>query len=222
MPIPNQLAGVQSGRNPTPRDVLRSKGYFLEIPGVMNSGTAIDGSNTGYTHIIRGGWLLGQITSTKKWVPLKRTRTKTFTSSGQSVQSPASTRIPVDNAAAFKAGDTIVVGGDSGLTVSSVDYTKNHITVSSAILFTANEQVYASDGSGVCKGVLLDDEVILRDYENNTASDKPCRVLLAAMLKESLILGDLASVIDEAQWILRTHPRFFDNFLLDRTHYLFP
>lgn len=221
MPIPNQLAGMQSGRNVTPRDVLRTRDGAIEIGGVMNSGTAIDGSNTGYTHIIRGGWLLGQITTTKKWVPLKRTRTKTFTSSGQSVQSPASTRIPVDNAAAFKVGDTIVVGGDSGLTITAVDYTKNHITISSAILFTANEEVYASDGSGVCKGVLLDDEVVLRDYENNSASDKPCRILVHGIVKQSLLLGDLASVLNAVPY-LNTHTLFFKNILLDTTDYLFP
>lgn len=108
-----QLPGRRTGRTVTPRSILYSVGSERMKPGgVVMSSTGNDGGNTGYTDEIREGWMLGAVTSTKERVPLKLSLTN---GAGN-----ASTSLVVDNSAAFKAGDTIQIGGNQTMLIGAV------------------------------------------------------------------------------------------------------
>lgn len=199
----NQNAGYQVGRISSPREVLANADFKLEVAGVMAS-TGIDGSNTGFTDRIRGGWLLGQVTSSKLWVPCKRTQVNATGATG--------TAFVVDNAAAFAVGDAIDVGADTNLAITAINYGTNTITVGSSFTWADNEAVVARDGSQTCRGILLDDEVELRDYENRNAVSKPIRILIAGYVNAGTILGDLAAIRADTSALLGMI-RFTDQYL---------
>ena len=182
----DQFAGMQSGRVAVPREILRSQDYKLEIGGDIDAANAIDGSNTGFTNIIRGGWLLGQITASKKWVPLKRSLASATTTAGNTVT--------VNSAAAFKVGDAIDIGATTNRTITAINYSTNVITFGGGTInVSLFDVVAARDGSQNCRGILINDEVELLDYENRVATDKPARILIAGFVFNSRLLGDVAA-----------------------------
>jgi len=86
----------------TPREIIWLPGRELYAPGmIIDSAKAYDGKNTDKEDELRPGCLLAQITSTKKWVPCKRSKAN---GSGD-----ASTALIVDNAAFFKVNDQITI-----------------------------------------------------------------------------------------------------------------
>ena len=188
-PIPT---GYVEGRTYTPREIWfavedRQNCY---VPGglILDSSKAIDGGNIGYTNEIRAGWLLGRITGSGLAVPLKRTR---VTAAGGATAAT----IPVDNAAAFKVGDTITIGGDTGKVITAVDYVANTITVGGgAFTFANSEPVFAEDGSGICVGV-TDQFAWLYDPRAAVAVNKGVRWITRGRLRSSMLLGDLAAVL---------------------------
>ena len=182
----SNLPGQRTGLSNTPRNVLYSDKGVIYGQGVVNAALAYDGSNTGYEGELRAGTPLGQITATKLWVPCKRT---TVTSGGGAT----SANVPVVDARAFRAGDTISVGADTGLTVASVNYSTNTITVGSSFTFANSEAVVAEDGSQTCRGI-LNEFVKLRD-EDAVWRNKPFGMLiLAGLVNHSQFLGDLAAI----------------------------
>lgn len=191
----DQFAGMQSGRAAVPREILRSTDYKLEIAGVLDATNSIDGSNTGFTNTIRGGWLLGQITSSKKWVPLKRSLASATTTAGNTVT--------VTTAAAFRVGDAIDIGATTNRTITAINYGTNVITFNGAAINVALLDVVAArDGSQNCRGVLINDEVELLDYENRVATDKPARILIAGFVFNSRLLGDVAAAATDTSSVL--------------------
>ena len=186
-----QIAGYQSGRVVTPRQVLRDNEHKMIIGGIMSS-AGYDGGNTNYESYIRGGWLLGLITATKKWVPCKRTTT---TSSG------AVTALAVVNAAPFKVGDAIDIGADTNIVISAINYSTNTLTIPTTTV-ASGEAVVARDGSQIARGILLNDEVELYDYERRTLKDKPIQILIGGLVYNSMLLGDVAACVADTSGLI--------------------
>lgn len=196
----------QDVRNPLPtRRTVRSVGGtrtinalptvpFVKIDGVIDATYAYDGSND-YPYELREGCLMAKITASGKWVPVKRTN---VTADGGAT----ATAIPVVNAAFFKVGDTITVGGDSGKTITAVNYSTNTITVSgSAFTFANDEAVIASgDLAGAQTAIaVLDEHVNLRDSEMDDEYDSTTgHLVIAGYVDDDMLLGDLDAVVAAA------------------------
>lgn len=198
----NQLPGWTSGLTVSDRKIMWAPTGKEIVTDVVLDGTyGIDGSNTGYTYDLRAGCLLAMSTVLKKYVPVKRTRTKTFASSGTSSQAGDRSVVPVDNAAFFRVGDTISVVAPSGtvqssLTITAINYTTNQITVDEPIIFAADSAVYASGtnlaGMEIVRGILLD-FVRLRTVDNTAAADVTARMLVNGGVNYAMLLGDYAA-----------------------------
>lgn len=186
----NPLPGSRTLRSYTPRDIYYTKELKPGMDGGRIDATyAIDGSNTGYTDELRPGWLMARITATSQWVPCKRTQVNDTGATAAS--------FIVDNAAAFMAGDTITVGGDTGLTISSVNYTTNTITLTGSITFADNDIVIASGalaGAETARGI-LDEFVQLYDPDQRTNVDRYVgRIITSnAKINTTMVLGDLSA-----------------------------
>ena len=183
----NAIPGYESLETFTPREFLYSlEKQKIKPGGVQLDGTnGIDGGNTGTTYDIRSGWLLGRITSSGKYVPLKRTRVN--------MTGATATDIVVDNSYPFAAGDVISIGSDTGLTISAVDYTTHTITIASTTV-ADNEAVVAEDGSQTCRGILWDTQR-LRNYLNTAAADKIGTLLTGGVINTAGLLGDWDAVL---------------------------
>lgn len=155
--------------------------------GVMDSTNSYDGSNTNFEWRIRPGWCLGYITASKKLCPLKRTRAN---GAGSAVVT-----LIVDNAAAFKAGDTLAIGATTG-TIQSVNYGTNTITLTATKTWNDRDPVTGNSslaGSGDICGILAE-ETFLKDEFGNMA-DENITYLSQAHVIQSQLLGDIASVL---------------------------
>lgn len=110
------LPGYKAGRTITPREILyvmeENQGLYLPGGGLIDSSKALDGANTSYTHELRAGWIMAQITASKKWVPLKRSLVNGVNGK--------LTAVVVDNAGAFKAGDVVSIGGQSATNIAAI------------------------------------------------------------------------------------------------------
>lgn len=198
-----ETPGTRTGRTyQMARNIYWLATNVVRLAGIIDATYAYDGSNTGYETELREGCLMAKITASGLWVPAKRTAVTT---------SATSASIVVDNAAFFKAGDTITIGGDTGLTVSSINYSTNTITLSGSITAVADEAVFASGalaGAGTALAV-LGEFVSLRDLESDTNIDRSTgHLLIDAYLDDAQILGDLTTV--KALATLPTALRFKD------------
>lgn len=183
----NDIPGQVSGRTVTNREVfLGDISHRQAFTGVIDSSKAYDGVNTSYEDELRAGCLMGRITASKKWVPLKRSR-----ANGAGASSAALT---VDDARFFKAGDALTIGSTSGV-ISSVNYTTNVITLTATKTWSDRDAVYATDGSGVARAI-LGEFVKLKDMDlDGTARDKSTsQLVVIAVARNGQILGDLATV----------------------------
>ena len=188
------LAGSSLVRTVTERQIhwsLQSPPQYLAGGGLIDSAKAIDGKNTGFTNVLRKGCLMARINSTKKWVPCKRSLAVGAQGGGGSVS------LTVDNAAFFKAGDKITIGGGELMTISSVNYTTNVITLTTAYTWSDNAVVIGAGvlaGSGTALAV-LDEDVDL--YDPKTRADRDMqtgKLCIEGCLKEDMMLGDLDAV----------------------------
>lgn len=172
----------------TPREILMSGEGVIHISGpvVIDSANAYDGGNTSRVDELRAGWLMAQVTATKKWVPCKRTA---VTNTG------TLTALVVDNAAAFKVGDVISVGADTAITITAINYTTNTMTIASTAVVAGEAVVCTSlAGSETARG-LLKESVRTQSgvpYET-TAVDKAACIITAGYINEDYVLGDLAA-----------------------------
>lgn len=186
------MPGYTSLGSWTPREIKWIPGSEVYAPGiVIDSTNAYDGGNTGYERELRPGWMLAQITATKKFVPVKRTRAN---GSGSSA-----TALIVDNAAAFRAGETVNIG--TANVIASINYTTNTITLTDAATWSDNAAVYCDSLAGSETALLvldgwvkltLDDGTTLSDAIAGT--DPNSRVLIEGYLTAAMLLGDVASV----------------------------
>jgi hypothetical protein len=187
------LPGQVTGQTYSPINVLSSAKGFVEGQGVIDASKAYDGANTNYEDELRPGTPMARITSSKLWVPCKRT--SVATGGGATAQA-----IPVVNARAFRVGDVISVGADSGKTIASINYASNTITVSdSAFTFADGEAVIVADGSQTCLGI-LNEFVKLKDVHfDGLWRNKPfAHLILAGEVDYAQILGDLAAIRGDA------------------------
>lgn len=182
----------------TPRQILMSTFDCVELPGpIWIDGTnAGDGSNTGRVDEIRAGWLMAQITGSKKWVPCKRTQ-----ANGAGV---TSTTLIVDNAAAFLVGETLQIGSTTGI-ISAINYSTNTITLTATKSWSDNDVVYTitfKDGATSAAGVEIARAVLLESvrlltgipYET-TQVDKEAAIVSQAYINSTMVLGDKAAVL---------------------------
>jgi hypothetical protein len=189
-----RMPGYTSLGSWTPREIKWIPGGEVYSPGiVLDSTNGYDGGNTGFERELRPGWMLAQITATKKFVPVKRTRANGAGSTA--------TALIVDNAAAFRAGETLTVGANATCTISSINYTTNTITLAATKTWSDNAVVYCDSlpGSETALLVLdgwakltLDDGTTLSDAIAGT--DPNSRVLIEGYLIAAMLLGDVASV----------------------------
>lgn len=153
-------------------------------PILIDGTNGKDGGNTN-TYDIRRGWLMGRITATGKYVPLRRTQVN--------MADATTTSLVVDNSYPFKAGDTISIGSDTGVAVSAVDYTTHTLTIASTAV-ADNEAVIVADGSGICHGILWE-SVRLRNYLNTAAGDKHGVLMIGGTVDTSKLYGDVAAML---------------------------
>lgn len=184
------LPGYTALTGVTPREIL----YAADPPPVLKPGGVLldgangkDGGNTN-TYDLRAGWLLGRITATGKYVPLKRTQVN--------LSDATVTALVVDNSYPFVVGDVITVGADTGITITAINYTTHTLTIASTAVAN-NEAVFAEDGSGICRGILYD-FARLRNVENTAAADKIAEMLIDGVVDQAYLLGDVAAVL--ATW----------------------
>ena len=199
------LPGVTAGRSVTPRRILKqaARDQIVQQGVIVNGTVSYDGANTNYEKYIRAGSLMAKITSTGLWTPLKRSKTNGA--------GAAATALIVDNAVFFRAGDSVVIGANAAVTVSSIDYSTHTLTIGSAKTWGDNEPVYVADGSGIARGILLDDEVKLWNEDKSAVANKSAQVLIRGYVQKSLVLGDLAAALEDSQHKLR-HIIFDDEF----------
>lgn len=187
------LPGQVTGQTYSPINVLFSTKGVIYGQGVVDATKAYDGSNTNYEDELRPGTPMGRITASKLWVPCKRTTVAT--GGGGTSQS-----IAVVDARAFRAGDTISVGADTGKTIASVNYASNTITISeSAFTFADGEAVIVADGSQTCLGILNEFMKLKDVHFDGLWRNKPfAQLVIAGEVDYSKILGDLTAIRGDA------------------------
>lgn len=182
----------------TPRQILMSTANVIELPGpIWIDGTnSADGSNTSRVDELRAGWLMAQITASKKWVPCKRTRVKTGTTG-------TVTALTVDNAAAFLVGETISVGADTGLVITAINYLTNTLTIASTavvdgeavVVTTLKDGTTSAAGVEIARAILSQTVRLLTGipYES-TQVDKEGVLLMRAYINSTMVLGDRSAI----------------------------
>jgi len=202
------VSGQRTGYTASPRNIFYARGGEVYLPGQIMDGTnAYDGKNTSQTDEIRAGMILAQITSTKKWVPCRRT---TIAAGGSGSGSGAgSLVIPVVDSRAFKAGEVITIEGTNLGTISrtiaagGVDYDNDLITVGGAAFqYNTGAAVYADPGGSLAgaqipRGILAETVRTLSPQPfDSTTRDTPCVVLAAGFMDVAMLLGDYAACRD--------------------------
>lgn len=183
----------------TPRQILMTTHDVVELPGpiIIDPTNSIDGANTGRTDELRAGCLMAQVTGTKKWVPVKRTRVKTGTTG-------TVTALTVDNAQFFIAGETISVGADTGLVVSAVNYATNTLTIPSTavvdgeavVVTTFADTTTSAAGSEIARAILSETVRLLTGIPYETTKVAKSGVLIVkAFVNTAMILGDYTACL---------------------------
>lgn len=170
--------------------------YGFHVGGIVLDGTnGVDGVNSP-TYDIRPGWLLGRITATGLYVPLKRTRVNGTT--GQQTQ------VVLDNSYAFRVGDVISIGSDTNITIADIDYATHTITIA-ATTVADNEEVVAQDGSATFAGILADFRR-LRNLDNDAPENKSANMYNFGQIDTSKLYGDWAALLASIQSDIDNHP----------------
>jgi hypothetical protein len=185
-----RLAGVDSIAEITPYAPFVHEALNLHemLPVLVGGAESYDGGNA-QVKDVRGGFFLGRVTATGKFRPCPRTRVN------DSADTAAA--FVVDDADSFKAGDEITVGDDTALTISSIDYTTNTITVGSSITFADNEPVFCEDGSAAPRGVLRNDLLRLQNVDRTANVDNQGDMIVRGLLKYSSLKGDVAAILED-------------------------
>lgn len=94
---------LDAGTSPREIFINDSGKSILPGPNYLDPTYAIDGRNTGRTDEIRAGIIVAMVTASKLWCPCKRSKANGV--------GRASTALIVDDARAFKVGDSVAVKG---------------------------------------------------------------------------------------------------------------
>lgn len=180
-PVPGQHPGVFV----SPRDVLLSYNGLRYGRGVLDAARATDGTNTGHEDELRPGTPLAQITTTRLWVPCKRTTASATVAD--------STALAVVDARAFKPGDSIKVGSNPAQPIVAVDYASHTLTLTSQISWAADDAVVTEDGSQTPRAI-LNEFVKLRDDDGVLRNKLFGQAVIAGLVDPHQLLGDAAAV----------------------------
>lgn len=167
-----------------PRVVLDDNSTFIRSGGYVNPTYSYDGKNTGFEDQIRPGCLMGRMPD-RTLVPLKRTQL--------TAEAVSTAVLTVCDSRFFKAGDTIDVGLETSLTIDSVDYSTDQITLTSAISASAEATVTGSgslSGSATLVGI-NNDFVALKDTDGVWRTKQIGRLIEFGKFNSAMILGDL-------------------------------
>lgn len=186
-----RVPGYEALQSISPNEILFSTRIPVSTKSVTIDSGGIDGGNTN-TYDIRAGWPLGMITSTGQYVPCKRSRVSSVFSTTSSASGIAS--VTLYNADAFKIGDVITIGADTGITILDVDYTTNELTLDTDLVWDTDEVVVAQDGSQICRGFLFE-FARLRNRDNTAAADHIAAMLTVGCLKQESLYGDIDSIV---------------------------
>ena len=178
-----QQAGYRAGRTVTYRNVLRSPDHVLFTHGMIDASESYDGKNTGYERELRPGTPMGQITATKLWVPCRRTTTTT---------TGTVTSVVLTDSRAFKVGDTISIGSDTGITITAIDYDTDTITIASTTV-ASGEAVVVADGSQTCR-CILNEHVNLYTPDRVLVDQSFGKGIIHGLVSSADILGDLTAI----------------------------
>ena len=175
--------GYREGRTITERDCLLDSKIVRYGRGKLDATYAYDGANTDYEYELRPGTPLGRITASGLWRACARTKTTT---------TGTVTSVVVTDARAFKVGDVITIGGDTGITISAINYSTNTLTIASTTV-ASGDAVFCEDGSATCRGI-LNENINLKD-EDGVARDKSfSQMVILGYVDPNQILGDLAAI----------------------------
>lgn len=181
-----EVPGQVSGLTATFRDCLLSGEGVRFGRGVINHLLAYNGADTGYESRIWSGTPFAMITTTKLWVPCKRT---TVTSAGGAT----ATAVPVVDARAFKVGDVISVGSNTGWTITAINYTTNTLTGAS-ITFSSSDVVKATDGSETCRGILNEDTDLYDPFTRGNVAKTFSKLIIEGLVDQRKVWGDIAAI----------------------------
>lgn len=184
------LPGIQTGRTVTPKQVLQqaAKDKAITVGIVLDGTNSYDGDHTSYEKYIRGGAVLAFNTSTSLWAPLKRS----FATAAGS----ASTSLVVNNATHFRAADSIIIGTNAAVAISSIDYTTDTITIASAKTWLDNDEVYVAAWSQA-RAILLDDEVSLWNHDKSANVNASAQAVLWGYVNQDQVLGDIQAALED-------------------------
>lgn len=186
MAVSKGVAGQRAGNTSTERNALFSVNGVMTFGGTIDSANAYDGGNTGYETEIRAGTILAMVTSTKLWLPCKRT---TVLSGGGSV-----TTCVLTDARAFKNGDVIDINGDA-ITITGITYSTNTITWSGSTTIANGEAVTcvtSLPGSEIPRGI-LNEFIKLMDEDGVNRNKEFSQGVYGGAIRGSLVLGDLTA-----------------------------
>lgn len=186
------------------RHILAKEGAQKPIlePVILEGDAAYDYGNTGYPKIIRGGCFLAR-NGTSNWAPCKRTKANGDGS--------ATTALVVDNANAFAAGDSVIVGPNAAQAIVSVD-SATGITLTSAITWKDNDQVFVN-AYKTARGIMWTDEASCYDAVSRTAYIDPgVQMLVSGYIDQDKILGDVAAILEDPESRAAMPMLFFDDY----------
>lgn len=190
----NQIPGQLAGATRTNRDFLRSGNGVIQVQGVIDAANSYDGVNTSYERELRPGTIMAQITSSKKWVPCKRTKANGAGSTA--------TALTVYDARSFKTTDTIKVGSNNTCAISSINYSTNVITLAATKTWSDGDAVYcdSSAGSEIARAV-LNEWVNLLDYDGVARDKTTGRLVIAGLAYSGVALGDLTNILAATNYL---------------------
>jgi len=190
--VSQSLPGQRDGITIVPKQILISTDGLQYGRGVLDASLSIDGKNTNKTDEIREGTPLAKIGNL--WVPVKRTTVSVLHSTTATPED--SEVITVTNSSHFRAGDVITIGANTGLTINSIDYTTDEITVDDDITASVADKVFASGASAggeICRG-FLNQFVKFLDEDNVQRDKYVTKIVIGGLIDENQILGDLVAI----------------------------
>jgi hypothetical protein len=139
---------------------------------------------------VKAGTVLGKITATGLYAPVKKSTTATTQSTGDSTVTAAT-----GEASFFQVGDVISIGSITGKTITAINTTTNVITISSTLgaSVATGDVIKTADGLGTAVAVLFN-SVNLKDGNSSEAGVFEGAVYTARLTRyNASVWADLAT-----------------------------
>lgn len=180
----NPMPGNAVGPSSTP-----DKNIFWNLQHVPKYvGGTIDSSKCPNSKVA-AGTLMAQVTTSKRWVPLRYTL-------AVGVEGEGATELVVDDATNFMAGDKIKIGATAAV-IASVDYGTNTITLAAAKTWADNAVVGADTdlaGADIALAILAEEIDLYDDNTRDVRDMSTGKMCFDGCVKAAAIVGDLAAV----------------------------